>query len=123
MKTGGPVHPSSFILPATGGSDMSDVLYELRPDGVALVTMNRPDSLNAMGGELIPLLGRYLAQAAIDLAVRCVVLTGAGRAFCAGGDVKGMVPARWDGGEDGAPPGTPGQARSLGADLDRRVRS
>jgi 2-(1,2-epoxy-1,2-dihydrophenyl)acetyl-CoA isomerase len=68
-----------------------DVLFEKRPDGLALITLNRPDSLNAMGGQLMPLLATYLEQCAHDSAVRCVVLTGAGRAFCAGGDVKGMA--------------------------------
>jgi 2-(1,2-epoxy-1,2-dihydrophenyl)acetyl-CoA isomerase len=67
-----------------------DVLYEKRADGVGLITLNRPDSLNAMSSELISLLGRQLEEAAGDHGVRCVVLTGAGRAFCAGGDVKEM---------------------------------
>jgi 2-(1,2-epoxy-1,2-dihydrophenyl)acetyl-CoA isomerase len=68
-----------------------DVLFDKRPDGVGLITLNRPDSLNAMGGQMIPLLSRVLAQCAHDPAVRAVILTGAGRAFCAGGDVKGMA--------------------------------
>ena len=70
---------------------MSDVLFDKRPSGVAVLTLNRPDSLNAMGGELMPLLAQYLNECASDSRVRCVVLTGAGRAFCAGGDVKGMA--------------------------------
>ena len=65
-----------------------DVLFEKRSDGVALITLNRPDSLNAMGGQLLPMLGQFLDQAARDRDVRAVVLTGAGRAFGAGGDVK-----------------------------------
>jgi enoyl-CoA hydratase/carnithine racemase len=56
---------------------MSDVLLEKRDDGVALITLNRPESLNAMGGELIPLLGRYLEECERDRAVRCVGLPGA----------------------------------------------
>jgi len=68
-----------------------DVLFDKRSDGVAVITLNRPDSLNAMGGQLMPLLAQYLAQCFHDTSVRCVVLTGAGRAFCAGGDVKGMA--------------------------------
>jgi 2-(1,2-epoxy-1,2-dihydrophenyl)acetyl-CoA isomerase len=67
-----------------------DVLFEQRPDGVAIITLNRPDSLNAMGGDLMPMLAQYLQQATYDTSIRCVVLTGAGRAFCAGGDVKDM---------------------------------
>ena len=73
---------------------MPDVLFEKRPNGVALITLNRPDSLNAMGGQLMPLLAANLADCASDESVRCVVLTGAGRAFCAGGDVKGMAARR-----------------------------
>lgn len=69
---------------------MSDVLLDRRPDGVALITLNRPESLNSMGGELMPMLARYLEECERDREVRCVALTGAGRAFCAGGDVKGM---------------------------------
>ena len=69
----------------------ADVLYETRDDGVAVITLNRPKSLNAMGGELMLLLPKYLQQAQRDQNVRAVVLTGAGRAFCAGGDVKGMA--------------------------------
>jgi 2-(1,2-epoxy-1,2-dihydrophenyl)acetyl-CoA isomerase len=70
---------------------MSDVLFDKRPSGVALITLNRPDSLNAMGGDLMPLLAQHLRECASDPEVRCVVLTGAGRAFCAGGDVKAMA--------------------------------
>jgi 2-(1,2-epoxy-1,2-dihydrophenyl)acetyl-CoA isomerase len=69
---------------------MPDCLFEKRPDGVGLITMNRPESLNAMGGELMPLLAHYLEECERDRAVRCVALTGAGRAFNAGGDVKNM---------------------------------
>ncbi len=71
-----------------------DVLYDKRSSGVALITLNRPDSLNAMGGRLMPMLADFLQQAWHDREVRCVVLTGAGRAFCAGGDVKGMAAGR-----------------------------
>ncbi len=74
-----------------------DVIYDKKSNGVAVVTLNRPDSLNAMGGRLMPMLADYLAKASSDRAVRCVVLTGAGRAFCAGGDVKGMAAGRGEG--------------------------
>lgn len=69
---------------------MSDVLFEKRPDGVGVITLNRPESLNAMGGDLMPLLARYLDECERDHTVRCIVLTGNGRGFCAGGDVKNM---------------------------------
>ena len=69
---------------------MSDCLLEKRPDGVALITLNRPESLNALGGDLVPLLAQHLDDCESDPAVRCIALTGAGRAFCAGGDVRNM---------------------------------
>jgi 2-(1,2-epoxy-1,2-dihydrophenyl)acetyl-CoA isomerase len=70
-------------------------------DGVAVITMNRPDRRNALSEAMLSALGAVLAQVETDDAVGCVVLTGAGGAFCAGGDVKNMaaVPAdRRDGG-------------------------
>jgi 2-(1,2-epoxy-1,2-dihydrophenyl)acetyl-CoA isomerase len=69
-----------------------DVLYDKRSDGIALITLNRPESLNAMGGDLMPLLSQYLKESVRDRDVRCVVLTGAGRAFCAGGDGRAWRP-------------------------------
>ena len=68
-----------------------DCLFEKRSDGVALITFNRPDSLNAMGGALLPQLVAHLERCEQDAQVRCVALTGAGRGFCAGGDVKGFA--------------------------------
>jgi len=104
-----------------------DVLFEKRSDGVALITLNRPDSLNAMGGQLLPMLGQFLDQAARDRDVRAVVLTGAGRAFCAGGDVKdmGRTAAAGRVGGGGAPSssgGGNGGTPSLVASLDDAVR-
>src|SRR6266571_5574421 len=66
------------------------VLFDVE-QGVATVTLNRPDRLNAMNGVLGDQLRDRLREAAADHAVRCVVLTGAGRAFCAGGDVARMA--------------------------------
>lgn len=57
--------------------------------GVALVTLNRPDKLNAMTSELVENLHRTLDDIAADAEVRVVVLTGAGRGFCAGLDLGG----------------------------------
>ncbi|MGI8927736.1 MAG: enoyl-CoA hydratase/isomerase family protein [Tepidiformaceae bacterium] len=81
---------------------MPDILFEKRAGGVALITLNRPESLNAMGGELMPLLSRYLDESEGDGDVRCVAITGAGRAFCAGGDVRGMQRRNDDGGSEAA---------------------
>jgi 2-(1,2-epoxy-1,2-dihydrophenyl)acetyl-CoA isomerase len=66
-------------------------------DGVAVITMNRPDRRNAFSPAMISALGTVLAQVEADEAVGCVVLTGAGGAFCAGGDVKSMAAPRADG--------------------------
>ncbi len=59
-------------------------------DGVAVLTMNRPERRNAMSGEMMSGMTIALVEAEASNDVRCVVLTGAGGAFCAGGDVKGM---------------------------------
>jgi 2-(1,2-epoxy-1,2-dihydrophenyl)acetyl-CoA isomerase len=59
--------------------------------GVLTLTLNRPEARNAMSGEMNAALGEQLAAAELDNAVKCVVLTGAGGGFCAGGDVKGMA--------------------------------
>lgn len=55
---------------------------------VSVVTLNRPERLNAIGGELLLDLHAALTQAQSDPATGCIVLTGAGRAFCAGDDLK-----------------------------------
>lgn len=60
-------------------------------DGVAVLTMNRPDRRNALSGDMLDALGRTLAQTEVDDEVGAVVVTGAGGAFCAGGDVKAMA--------------------------------
>ena len=62
-------------------------------DGVAVITMNRPDRRNAFSHAMVSALGAVLAQVEADDAVGCVVLTGAGGAFSAGGDVKNMAAA------------------------------
>lgn len=61
--------------------------------GVWTVTLNRPEARNAMSRDMNEALQRQLAAAEVDPAVRCIVLTGAGKGFCAGGDVKGMAAA------------------------------
>jgi 2-(1,2-epoxy-1,2-dihydrophenyl)acetyl-CoA isomerase len=60
-------------------------------DGVACLTMNRPERRNALSGEMLAALQAALAECETAPDVRCVVLTGAGGAFCAGGDVKGFA--------------------------------
>lgn len=72
-------------------SETEPILVDKRDDGVALITLNRPDRLNAMSAEMLAQLAAAFSDAAEDDAVRCVALTGAGRAFSAGGDVKEMA--------------------------------
>ena len=67
---------------------MSDELQEVQNSGIATLTLNRPESRNALTPEMMTGLKEALPRLAADSAVRVVVLTGAGRAFCAGGDVK-----------------------------------
>ena len=67
-----------------------DLLADLQ-DGVLTLTLNRPDARNAMSGDMTVALSTQLAEAELNTDVRCVVLTGAGKGFCAGGDVKGMA--------------------------------
>jgi methylglutaconyl-CoA hydratase len=62
------------------------VLYEIR-SASAILTLNRPDRRNALSRALIAALGEAAARAANDPAARCVILTGAGNAFCAGMDL------------------------------------
>ena len=59
-------------------------------DGIGTITLNRPDKLNALSNELSCALVETLTRVAADEEVRAVVLTGAGRAFSAGGDVASM---------------------------------
>jgi 2-(1,2-epoxy-1,2-dihydrophenyl)acetyl-CoA isomerase len=82
---------------STRGTDVTqldtgteDLLADVS-DGVAVLTMNRPDRRNAMSEAMLTAMGQMLGELEIDDAVGCIVLTGAGGAFCAGGDVKAMA--------------------------------
>lgn len=66
-----------------------DLLFEVT-DGVAVMTLNRPDKLNAFTGEMLRALIDALDESEAREDVRVAVLTGAGRGFCSGGDVGGM---------------------------------
>ncbi len=82
-------------MPETRDTGTPDLLASLE-GGVLTLTFNRPDARNAMSLDMNMALQQQLAAAEMDPAVKCIVLTGAGKAFCAGGDVKGMA-ARGDG--------------------------
>jgi 2-(1,2-epoxy-1,2-dihydrophenyl)acetyl-CoA isomerase len=68
----------------------TDLLEQVK-DGVAVLTLNRPDRLNAMSRPMLDALLEALPRLAEDPEIGVVVLTGAGRGFCAGGDVKAMA--------------------------------
>lgn len=79
---------------------MAEVQLSHPHEGIALVTLNRPASLNAMTSTLVSQLHDTLDTIAVDREVRVVVLTGAGRGFCAGLDLNGYGDApgyRWSG--------------------------
>jgi 2-(1,2-epoxy-1,2-dihydrophenyl)acetyl-CoA isomerase len=91
---------------------MSDLL-ETITDGVALLTLNRPDRLNALSRPMLDTLLEALPRLADDADIGVVVLTGAGRGFCAGGDVKAMA----EGTEFGEP-SLEGKAQALRARME-----
>lgn len=70
---------------------MERELVEAQVDGVAKLTLNRPDRLNALSTQIMEGLLEALPRLAADSSIGAVVLTGAGRAFCSGGDVKSMA--------------------------------
>lgn len=70
---------------------MSELVLVTRDAGVATLTLNRPEAKNALNMELKAALAEAIASVATDPEVRCVVLTGSGDAFCAGGDIKEMA--------------------------------
>src|ERR1700728_1717926 len=88
------------------------VLVEIA-EGVAWITLNRPKQLNAMSQQLMTELRLALSRASQDRHVRCVVLRGAGRAFCAGGDVA----------EIGQRQAAAREAASLGEQMDSLART
>ena len=72
------------------------VLLQQRDGGLLRLTLNRPEKRNALSPDLVQALRGALRDAARDDAVRAVLLTGAGPAFCAGGDFDAMLARRGD---------------------------
>jgi len=79
--------------PAQAGA----IILEQRHEGIAVLAMNRPDRLNALNNELASALNDALGRIAKDPNVNVVVITGAGRAFCAGGDLGALGKGRQTG--------------------------
>lgn len=91
----------------------TDELLAHLEDGVVTLTLNRPESRNALSDTLSPAFRRTVARLAEMDEARCVVVTGSGTAFCAGGDVKGM-------GGDSRPADAPRTREEAVADLTER---
>ena len=73
------------------------LILEQRHEGIAVLVMNRPDRLNALNNELASALNEALGRIAGDDSVHVVAITGAGRAFCAGGDLGALGKGRQTG--------------------------
>lgn len=71
-------------------SHYTDLLYEVS-DHIATVTLNRPDRMNAISGPMLESFSRAFREADADPEVRVIILTGAGRGFCAGLDLKDLT--------------------------------
>ena len=96
---------------------MSHTLIVERKDGVLCLTLNRPDVLNSFNSELAAALQAELAGAAADMSIRAVLLTGAGRAFCAGQDLAEALP------KDGAMPDLGDFVRTTWNPIIRGIRN
>ncbi len=70
--------------------ELKTLRYEESKPGIALVTLDRPDRLNAWTGRMHTELRAVMAEAEADDGIRVVVITGAGRGFCAGGDTEAL---------------------------------
>lgn len=84
---------------------MSDVLVVIREEGIVTWRLNRPDQLNALDAALGQALLQQAEAAIADPSIDCIVITGTGRAFCAGGDMMGI--------KKGAERGGPGMLGTL----------
>ncbi len=83
---------------------MSDLLYERR-HRTAVLTLNRPERMNAISVEMLAQLGQVLSEIDDDPEVRVIVVTGAGRGFCSGLDLKDAASGKGIGGEGTLSPG------------------
>lgn len=73
---------------------MTDLIERYDRDGVTRLVLNSPDNFNALSTQMIAALRDALGAIATDDSVRCVILSGAGKAFCAGHDLRQMQAAR-----------------------------
>ena len=69
---------------------MSEIVQYSLESNVAQITLNRPEALNALNGALLQQLTKNVTDAANDQNVRALIITGTGRAFSSGGDLRGV---------------------------------
>jgi len=81
-----------------------ELLRELTPGGVLLMTLNRPETMNALNGAISAGLTEAARESKRNDGVRVILITGTGRGFCSGADLSGGGPARSDFEGDGAAP-------------------
>jgi enoyl-CoA hydratase/carnithine racemase len=101
----------SEVLSKTLAKETDEVLYEAA-GGVAVITLNRPERMNTISGPMLAQLTELLLKANADREVRCVILTGTGRAFCAGLDLVDAT--------KGSGIGSQSQAQAVAVNLDLR---
>ncbi|HEV2531958.1 enoyl-CoA hydratase/isomerase family protein [Phenylobacterium sp.] len=101
----------SETLAKPAAKQTDEVLYEAA-DGVAVITLNRPERMNTISGPMLAQLTELLLKANADRDVRCVILTGTGRAFCAGLDLVDAT--------KGSGIGSATQASAVSVNLDLR---
>jgi enoyl-CoA hydratase/carnithine racemase len=92
--------PTSADTAAENEGHGPEVLYEVA-DHIATITLNRPHRRNAISVRMLQLLGDLLAQADVDGDVRVILLTGAGKGFCSGLDIKDAMAGSGIGGTGG----------------------
>jgi enoyl-CoA hydratase/carnithine racemase len=102
----------SETLTKPAADQTAEVLYEAA-DGVAVITLNRPERMNTISGPMLAALSQFLLKANADPAVRVVILTGTGRAFCAGLDLVDAT--------QGSGIGSASQAAAPSVNLDLRT--
>ena len=69
---------------------MSDLLFEVK-DTIATITLNRPEALNAFSGEMLDLWIEALEEVRDSEEISVLIVQGAGKGFCSGGDIKEMI--------------------------------
>jgi len=79
--------PHGFLEPAL---DRRTIEFEVTEDGIAIITLNRPDKLNAFDERMIREMRTVVWKANFDTKIRVLLITGRGRAFCAGRDIQGL---------------------------------